>query len=200
MKYLLLLLIPVLLFSETLVSKDGRTVEAEILSFDGTNLKIEANGRIIKFDPNLLDEKCWEKINYNQTKSMGVSVRLNHQSSRKKDDLITRDFHVEVSSTSHFHKEIKINYYWLGRGVYAESKNVSVDFSNRHSERLVAKIKIVKGTFGPSYHLTTPMGKRGSCDKGKVDLLVVVEDMDGKIVGYKYYNGVGEKAFKNLKK
>ena len=115
--------------------------------------------------------------------------------SRHKGDFEFFEFDVKCSSTSHFTKKIKINYYWVGKSYRVESEEVEINFSNRIEKRLKAKIKTIKSLGGKSYRLY--IGGNSYSWSKDLDLMVTIEDDEG-IIEKSYYNSKGEKVYKSI--
>lgn len=136
--YILILLIFTAQFASaaketwTLTSKDGRSVEADYIFYDGVQLTFRKVGGMnkIKIDPDLLDEKSWKalqndfakeaRLDLNVTRRTKTSTDTDRQSYSGYYDTYTHTtkeieklnlFYVEVESSSYFETELEVEYF-----------------------------------------------------------------------------------------
>lgn len=116
----------------TLTSKDGRSVEADYIFYDGVELTFRKLGGMhkLKLDPALLDEKSWlalqddfskqAKIDLDVTRRTKTSTETDRRSSTGYYDTYTHTtkeieklnlFYVEVESSSHFETAFTVEYF-----------------------------------------------------------------------------------------
>lgn len=116
----------------TLTSKDGRSIEADYIFYDGVQLSFRKVGGMnkIKIDPSLLSDQSWKELQNDFSKEAKIDLEVTRRTKTSTDtdrrsysgyyDTYTHTtkeieklnlFYVEVESSSHFETALTVEYF-----------------------------------------------------------------------------------------
>lgn len=134
----------------TLTDKKGRSIEVDYIFYDGVNLMFRRVGSVskVKVSPDLLEKSSWAKIQDEFGSRPGVRLEVErttktstdknrsvysgyyHYSHERKETQKLNRFSVEVTSSSHFESELRLEYFIFAEGE-VEYDQIPFDISLR---------------------------------------------------------------------
>lgn len=191
MKTLIYLLFACSAFSTTITNKEGKTIEVENLSYDGELLSGSLNGRPISFSPKLLAEESWAAVQKDLIESHSVSVSFRKLGGNKEFE----SYNLSIQSTAPIKREIIIHYFIISGEEYLQTSEESE--IDRTIDKTIQIKRTVFSNEKSTYCNVYFGGKMKQFFQFKrLELLVIITNRSGKIIG-QHYNTNNERGMFN---